>query len=75
LRGVSDAYLTPWEPGRPEPGQENSLDYIDEAIKAGFKVEVDLRRVGDQFFFGHDYPQYPVDSAWIFDRETRCSCT
>jgi hypothetical protein len=53
----------------PNPARENSPDYIDEAIKAGFKVEVDLRRVGEQFFLGHDYPQYPVDKEWIFDRE------
>jgi hypothetical protein len=53
----------------PNPARENSLDYIDEAIKAGFKVEVDLRRVGEQFFFGHDYPQHPVEPTWIFDRE------
>jgi hypothetical protein len=53
----------------PNPSRENSLDYIDEAIKAGFKVEVDLRRVNEQFFFGHDYPQHPVDATWIFDRE------
>jgi hypothetical protein len=53
----------------PNPARENSPDYIDEAIKAGCMVEVDLRRVGSNLFFGHDYPQYKVKAEWIEDRK------
>jgi hypothetical protein len=49
--------------------RENAPDYIDEAIAAGFQVEVDLRKIGNQFFLGHDYPQYPVSWKWIDERE------
>jgi hypothetical protein len=51
------------------PSRENAPDYIDEAIAAGFQVEVDLRRIGAQFYLGHDYPQYPVSWKWIDERE------
>lgn len=52
----------------PNPARENAPDYIQEAIDAGHQVEVDLRKVGDQFFLGHDYPQYPVSWTWIDNR-------
>jgi hypothetical protein len=54
----------------PNPARENAPDYIDEARDKGFDVEVDLRKVGDQFFLGHDYPQYPVSWSWINDRRS-----
>jgi hypothetical protein len=53
----------------PNPAMENHPSYIDEAIKAGFVVEVDLRLVGKEHFFGHDYPQYAVTEDWIYERE------
>lgn len=52
----------------PNPARENSPDYIDEAIKAGFIVEIDLRTVGDTFFLGHDYPLHLIDKQWLADR-------
>lgn len=50
------------------PKRENSPDYIDEAIEAGFSVEVDLHRIGNDLFLGHDFPQYLVDWEWLDDR-------
>jgi hypothetical protein len=52
----------------PNQARENAPDYIDEAIKAGFIVEIDLRVVGESLFLGHDYPQYEVSRAWLSDR-------
>ena len=40
------------------PDRENSPDYIDEAIKLGFDVEVDVRTKDGQLWLGHDEPQY-----------------
>lgn len=53
----------------PNPARENAPDYIDEAIKAGVKVEADLRRIGSDLYLGHDYPQYQVNFHWINDRK------
>lgn len=53
----------------PNPGRENSPDYIDEAINAGHIVEVDVRRVGCSLFLGHDYAQYKVQPEWIEERK------
>lgn len=55
----------------PNPERENSPVYVDEALAAGFEVEVDLRLVGDQFWFGHDYPQYLVNESWLWERHPR----
>jgi hypothetical protein len=53
----------------PNPARENAPDYIDEAIVAGFQVEVDLRRIDDYWFLGHDYPQYKVTEQWLNERK------
>jgi hypothetical protein len=53
----------------PNPARENAPDYIDEAIVAGFQVEVDLRRIGSDWFLGHDFPQYQVDKKWLDERK------
>jgi hypothetical protein len=50
---------------------ENSPLYIDEAIENGYDVEIDLKMIGNDFFLGHDYPQYPVDQQWLEDRKGR----
>jgi hypothetical protein len=57
----------------PSP-RENHPTYIEEAIYAGFDVEVDVRLVDNQLWLGHDEPQYLTyktfldrykDSLWI----------
>lgn len=54
----------------PNVSRENSPEYVDTAIRAGFKVEVDLRIVGNGLYLGHDYPQYLVDADWLDDRKS-----
>ena len=48
--------------------RENSKDYIDEAIKLGYDVEIDLRTQDGSLFLGHDDPQYPVTIEWLLKR-------
>jgi len=50
------------------PERENSLDYIQEAIDAGYDVEIDLRMKNEQPHLGHDYAQYPVTEEWLWQR-------
>lgn len=51
------------------PPRENHPSYIDEAIAAGFDVEIDLRVKDKRFHLGHDEPQYEVSHDWLYDRK------
>ncbi|MFZ9740739.1 MAG: hypothetical protein ACO3CQ_02485 [Candidatus Nanopelagicaceae bacterium] len=53
----------------PNPLNENSLDYIDDAIRLGFDVEIDIRE-DDGLFLGHDNPQYHVKFDWLIRRKS-----
>jgi len=50
------------------PANENHPDYIDEAIHAGYDVEVDVWMVNNELFLGHDKPQYKVIYNWLSTR-------
>jgi len=52
----------------PKPDRENNPDYIDEAINAGFRAEVDLHDINGHLFLGHDYPQYLISMNYLRDR-------
>lgn len=45
--------------------RENSPSYLDEAISAGFYVEIDLWGVQGKFWFGHDKPQHVVHYEYV----------
>lgn len=47
---------------------ENHPNYIEQAIKSGFKVEVDVRYQEEDstYWFGHDTKQYSVSRLWIY---------
>ena len=47
------------------PDRENSPEYIDEAIKLGFDVEIDVRTKDGELWLGHDEPQYKVSEMWL----------
>lgn len=47
---------------------ENHPDYIDLAIKHGYKVEVDIWHNQD-LYLGHDFPLYKIDIQWLMDRK------
>ena len=48
--------------------RENQPEYIDEAIAQGYGAEVDLWKVGDRIYLGHDDGQYDIDLQWLQDR-------
>lgn len=52
--------------------QENQPNFIDEAIKAGFDVEVDVWLKSGKLFLGHDNPQYAVDIQFLKTRPLWC---
>ena len=50
------------------PDKENSPDYITDALKFGYEVEIDIWYLADQrkYYLGHDAPQYPIEK-WFID--------
>ena len=58
----------------PNPERENSPLYIDEAIAAGFDVEVDVWVDRGRIALGHDYMQYDIQETFLFERAGRLWC-
>lgn len=52
----------------PNPDKENNPIYIDQAIDAGYDVEIDIRYRDGWFFLGHDTADYPVTMEWLMFR-------
>jgi len=50
---------------------ENSPNYIDDAIKKGYDVEIDIRYIRNKLYLGHDYGQYLISSDWLNDRKDK----
>ena len=44
---------------------ENNPDYIIEAKKKGFDVEVDVWFKNNKFYLGHDYPKFEVKQKFL----------
>lgn len=44
---------------------ENKPEYIEDTIRLGFDVEIDVWVVGGTLLLGHDEPQYPIDIHWL----------
>ena len=51
---------------------ENHPDYIEDAIKKGFDVEIDVWFINNNFFLGHDKPQFKVNSKFLENRKLWC---
>ena len=47
------------------PEKENHPDYILEAIKQGYNCEVDVWRVENQYWLGHDQADYEIDFLFL----------
>lgn len=51
------------------PHRENEPAYIQEAIDAGYSVEIDMRVCGNDVWLGHDNSQYQVTLEWLQERQ------
>lgn len=45
--------------------KENSPEYIVKALDLGFHVEIDLFKIGNDLFLGHDEPTYKINSSFL----------
>lgn len=48
--------------------KENTQSYIDKAISLGYDVEIDIHRINDILFLGHDKPENKISLEWLIDR-------
>ena len=51
---------------------ENNPNYIDNALKLGYDVEVDVWSVDKQFYLGHDEPQYKIERSFLQNKKLWC---
>ncbi len=47
--------------------KENLPSHILEVLSCGYDVEIDLRKIGEKLFLGHDFPQYEVDFSFLVE--------
>ena len=56
----------------PNLSRENSPDYIQEALKADYNVEIDVWYKDKTWYLGHDEPQYEVERSFFYNRFLWC---
>jgi hypothetical protein len=49
----------------PNPSRENQPTYISEALNLGYHVEIDVWLSGNNFYLGHDRPEYMVSEEFL----------
>tara|TARA_R110001632_G_scaffold72324_2_gene167325 strand:- start:670 stop:1110 length:441 start_codon:yes stop_codon:yes gene_type:complete len=47
---------------------ENTPEYIDQTLKMGYDVEIDLWVIDNMLFLGHNKPINEIKIEWILDR-------
>jgi hypothetical protein len=47
---------------------ENNPEYIDDTIRLGYEVEIDMWWIDGKIYLGHDESQYEVSDKWLGDR-------
>tara|TARA_R100001224_G_scaffold75276_2_gene46325 strand:+ start:914 stop:1342 length:429 start_codon:yes stop_codon:yes gene_type:complete len=52
--------------------QENKPDYIKKALYTGFDVEVDVWYVNNEYYLGHDSPQYKIEESFLQNANLWC---
>ena len=50
---------------------ENHPQYIDDTIRLGYDVEVDIWVKSGILYLGHDEPQYEIPLEWLFHRKKK----
>lgn len=48
-----------------EPDKENLPSRIEECLELGFNVEIDVWRVRDKLYLGHDKPDYEINVDFL----------
>lgn len=51
---------------------ENKPEYIEDTLRMGYDVEVDVWFVDGEFWLGHDGPQYKTDYLFLMNEKLWC---
>ena len=49
----------------PDPSLENHPDQIRKVLNQGLDVEIDVWRINQDWFLGHDVPEYAITSSFL----------
>jgi hypothetical protein len=56
----------------PDKFQENRPEHIQETFNQGYDVEIDVWKINEQWYLGHDVPEYPIDfQSFIIENKHR----
>jgi len=58
----------------PKPEYENNPAYIQDALKLGYDVELDVWLIDNDLFLGHDNPEYAVNIEFLRNKKFWCHC-
>ena len=53
------------------PEKENTHFYIDDAILKGYDVEIDIWKIENKLFLGHDIPEHETSISWLKERKEK----
>ena len=56
----------------PNKEMENNPQYISNAIKKGYYVEIDVWYINGDFFLGHDFPEYKIKREFLKNKHFYC---
>jgi len=56
----------------PNKKNENKIDYIKNALDLGFDVEIDVWYHKNNFYLGHDEPQFKTNESFLLTKEFWC---
>ena len=51
------------------PKKENHPEYVENALKLGFDVEIDIYIFKKNFYLGHDFPQYKIPEKFLNNKK------
>ena len=51
---------------------ENKPEYIISALTLGFDVEIDVWYIGNNFYLGHDKPEYKIEKGFLLQKKIWC---
>ena len=52
--------------------KENSPEYVNSALKKGYNVEIDVWLEKDQWYLGHNKPQYKIELTYLLNNLLWC---
>jgi len=54
------------------PEMENNPSYVSEALKKGFDVEIDVWKIDNKLFLGHDKPEFSISLDFLKNEKLWC---